>query len=519
MAEAIDFLATDDSTSAICLLIETIRNPQAFWAAVDRAISAGKPVLALKNGRSARGSSIARSHTGAVTGEAWAYAAALRQHGVILADDLVDLADRAVLFDQIPRERWSKVDGLAVLSGSGGWVTMASDVCAEEGIELPALESLRNEVSEVVPGVGVVNPLDLTGRAMTDRRVMESALDIFTRSDEVDTVLLQSTLSDEARAVLSTFAAPALDVAPTTNKLLLVGSIEGGPIGSALAPYTENGIGVTRGLRATVRALASMSDFMRYTPTEKLAAEATEPIPGPPGRVLKHPAAGTLLDFASTMQLLTAFGIKVADHLFVHPGTIEIPRPMFAPPYVVKLADVPHRTDIGAVRLNVDDEKLQEAINDLRALAHLHGESAMVVIQRQTVVEGELLVGVTTDSGLGPLVVCGPGGVLVEVLNRVSGRLAPFGNAEAHRLLADIDGGGILDGPRGSLPWPREELASTLSSMSQLAAACAPWLESLDVNPLALTANGIVALDGLVLVRSATATPTGPTTEGSHIHV
>lgn len=502
MAEMVAYFATDASTSAICLLIETIRHPAAFFSAVDAAIAAGKPVLALKNGRSARGRAIAKSHTGAVAGEAWIYASALRQHGVILASDLVDLADRAVLFDQVPRVKWTKAAGLAIASGSGGWVTMASDVCAEEGIDLPALDELHAQINDVVPGATVVNPLDLTGAAMTDSKVMEGALRAFVGSPAVDTVLIQSSIGDGAEGAIQVFAGPALEVAPATGKLLIVGSIEGGAIGSAMASFRQQGIAVTRGLRATVRAIKAMSDFVNFQPAKPATTAELSPMPVPEG-VVDHASAGRMLGFGATMELLAHFGVPVAPYVVIGPSQQSTMLPPFAPPWVVKLADVPHRSDIGAVRLGVTAEDFAQVVGELRALARQLGEASAVAVQPQYRISSELLVGVNGANELGPLVVCGLGGILVEVMKQVAGRLAPFGADEARRLVSEVNTSGVLDGPRGTPAWPKEPLADLLRAVGNLAVRTQPWLESLDINPLALTPDGIVAVDGLAILRES----------------
>ena len=510
MAEVVAYLATDASTSAICLLIETVRNPAAFFAAVDGAIAAGKPVLALKNGRSARGQAIARSHTGAVAGEAWIYASALRQHGVILANDLVDLADRAVLFDQVPRTRWTRAAGLAIASGSGGWVTMASDVCAEEGIDLPALDELHAQIQDVVPGATVVNPLDLTGAAMVDSKVMDGALRIFVGSPAVDTVLIQSSIGEGAESAIKVFAGPALDVAPLTDKLLIVGSIEGGAIGPAMHTFRQQGIAVTRGLRATVRAIKAMAEFVNYTPAAQQPARSDAAVLPLPSGVLQHASAGRMLGFAATMELLTSFGVPVAPYAVIAPSQQVPAPPTFAPPWVVKLADVPHRSDIGAVRLGVTPENFTQVVDELRALARRLGESPAVAVQSQYRITSELFVGMSGASDLGPFVVCGLGGIFVEVMKQVAGRLAPFDAIEAERLVREVNTSGVLDGPRGTPAWPKDKLASLLSAVGQLAVRCQPWLESLDINPLALTPDGIVAVDGLAILRGTAAGSDAP---------
>lgn len=499
MAQVIDYLAVDSATTAICLLVETIRDPPAFFRAVDRAIAAGKPVLALKNGRSARGQAIARSHTGAVAGEAWMAEAALRQHGVVVADDLVDLADRAVLFDQIPAPKWNRVEGLAVAAVSGGWVTMASDVCAEEGIALPELDSLLPRINDVVPEATIANPLDATGAAMIDAAVMSGVLRTYIGCDEVDTVLIQTSVG--GGGTLDVFAGGALDVAPATGKLIVLGSVEGGPIGDDLDRYRDAGVAVCRGLRATVRALRSMGDFVTFQSAPVPDHGVIVPLACPASLI--HANDGTtFLPFAATMALLARAGVPVAPHVLVAPSDEAIAAAMpFAGPYVVKLADVAHRSDIGAVRLAVSSERLATTVDELRLLAEATGARATVAVQPHYRITSELLVGANVGA-LGPFVVCGLGGVFVELLGRKAGRLAPFGETEAHRLLAELDTGGVLDGPRGTPPWPVDRLAEILSSVARFAVAARSWLDTVDINPLALSPDGIVAVDGLIIVRT-----------------
>ena len=512
-AELIEFLSTDPSTAAICLLLETVRNPASFWAAVSKAIAAGKPVLALKNGRSSRGQAIAKSHTGAVAGEAWIYEAALRQHGVILARDLVDLADRAVLFDQVPRSRWTSATGLAIASGSGGWVTMASDVCAEEGVDLPALDELLEQINRAVPEVRVANPVDLTGAAMTDPNVMRTAVRTFIGCDKVDTLLVQSAVGDGAENTIKTYAGPVLEVASQTDKLLIVGSFEGGWIGKEMQKYLDAGVAVTRGLRATIRAIRAMSDFAKFNPSSPAGCSELVPLPKP-ALTIVHRTAGRMLSFAATMELLASAGVPVAPYVIINPSEQVGAKLPFAEPYVVKLADVPHRSDIGAVRLGVTAENLASVVMEMRSLASRHGESPVVAVQPQYRISSELLVGVNAANGLGPFVICGLGGVFVEVMRQFAGRLAPFEDDEALRMIDDVNAGGVLDGPRGTPPWPKDRLADIFRRVGDFAVRAHQWLETLDINPLALTPDGIAAVDGLMILRNEIDQPI-PVTRGA----
>jgi hypothetical protein len=165
---------------------------------------------------------------------------------------------------------------------------------------------------------------------------------------------------------------------------------------------------------------------------------------------------------------------------------------------VVKLADVPHRTELGAVLRGVPADGLAAAVDELRTVAVRAGVPAAVAIQPQLDADGEAFLGMTR-SELGPMVVWGLGGILVELVRRADGALAPVSSAEADALLDGIADTGVFAGLRGGRPWDRGALARAIEAVGDLGAG-APWIRSLDVNPLLVTADGLVAVDGLCLV-------------------
>jgi len=500
IADCLDFLVDDDETAVIGLVVETLRSPQRFFAAARRAQGAGKPIVALKLGRSARGAEIATSHTGALAGEPWVYEAVFRQHGIVSAGDLVDLLDRLALLAQLPRSRWTPVRGLAVVSLSGGMTAMASDVCAEEGVPLPALVELRDAVNAVVPDRTTVNPLDMTGFAMGRQDVVEQLLGIFAASPSVDALAVQWFVDASAEGPGEAIIEAAVSVAAQIDKPVILSSVEDGHLGPWARALPGRGVAVGRGLRATVRGLATMSEHLGAPRAD--AAVPVPPIARPRDRVVAS-EAGPMLSFAATMELLASAGIPVAPYAMLDPAAEPAP-PSFGGPYVVKLADVPHRTDIGAVRLDVPADQLAETVDELRLLARGLQVPADVVIQSMIATDGEAFLGIQGDSQLGALAVCGVGGILVEVLHTVGGALAPVSLADAQRALDALEPAGVFDGQRGRPAWDRDGLADLFVAIGRLAEATKGWLASLDVNPLAVTSDGFVALDGLCLLRSET---------------
>lgn len=206
-----------------------------------------------------------------------------------------------------------------------------------------------------------------------------------------------------------------------------------------------------------------------------------------------------MLPFAAGMELLAAHGIPVAAYHLV-PGGAEVTAPAFGGPYVVKLADVAHRTEHGAVELDVPAGSLGDAVARMRAIAVRDGLAPLVAVQPMLEARGEALLGLQSTE-LGPMVVFGLGGILVEVLNRVGGRMAPFARAEAEELIAEFTDAKVMHGFRGQPAWNLEALAEILVAAGRLAAGASGWLDSLDVNPLLATDDGFVAVDALCLVK------------------
>ncbi len=269
MADCIEFLAEDANTQVICLAVETIRRPERFFEALGRAHAAGKPVVALKYGRSARGRQIATSHTGAVVGDSWVYDVGLRQHGVAVAADVLEFADRIVGFQHIDRARWRSIKGLAIASLSGGWAAMASDVCEDEKVDLPALEALAPQIAAIIPGTTVVNPLDLTGKVISDPASAGAAFEALIASDEVDALLVPWSLDKAGLASGAAVIEPLKRVAQTTSKPIILSSMEDGPLSAWARDLPNQGVMPGRGLRASIRALSAMNIFMAHQ--ERLA--------------------------------------------------------------------------------------------------------------------------------------------------------------------------------------------------------------------------------------------------------
>lgn len=499
MADYLDYLVDDPDTRIIALGIEKIRRPDAFFAAARRARDAGKPIFAIKLGRSARGLRIAASHTGTLTGDAWVYEVAMRQANIQLAHDVDELLDRLQFLEQLPPERWSPVKGLSVLTITGGFATMASDIAADENIDMPEVERLSEWIGTVVPGASVPNPLDATGFVGVRPDIWQTVLETYKDTPEFDSYIFLSQFADWDEEPASRLVEPFARIAPSTDKPYFLSPLAG-VAGDWLDRYRDAGLGVGNGLRGSLRAIQSMARYVRSDPASFVDSPGRiAPLARPTADLITVPE-GRMLPFADTMELLSAAGIPTAPYYLIEAAQTGFTVP-FAGPYVVKLADVAHRTEHDAVKLNVTEADLAATVDALRAIAARDGLPPLVAVQPMIPSAGEGFIGIKGNTEIGPLVVFGLGGIFVEVLKKVGGRMAPFSEEEAFRLIDEFTESGLIDGFRGKSPWDRPQLARILTSAGMLAAAGRDWIESIDINPMLWTEDGYCAVDGLCLVR------------------
>jgi succinyl-CoA synthetase beta subunit len=198
------------------------------------------------------------------------------------------------------------------------------------------------------------------------------------------------------------------------------------------------------------------------------------------------------------MQLLEEAGIAVAPYEVLDAGQ-SAPRSDLGDRLVVKLADVPHRTELGAVALGVSAADVGDEVRRMRALAGEHGVDGTVVVQAMLAGHGEAFAGISLGSELGSFVLFGRGGVLVESSGGVSGRLLPLDRGAAEALVEEVAGDSVIGAFRGQQPWPRESLVEALLGLSELWRRVGAWASSVDINPLVVTASGVFAVDALIL--------------------
>jgi len=492
LSDHLEVLVDDAGTTVICLVIEQIRRPQSFFAAVARARAVGKPVLALKLGRSDRARRIMQSHTGAIADASWVYDLAFREHGIIGAADIDELLDGAQLLAQLPAERRRPVRRIGMITTSGGVAALGTDLAEEEGADLPTLAELEPWVRERVPG-DTVNPLDLTGFVMSRPEVMQ---ELFARyAGAVDALVLAWWLGEGDEAWSTTLLEPFAVAAAAASVPFIVSPVESTAIGPWVAPWRSRGLVFTRGIRSTYRAVRALDSWGSFA-ARPLPAVAVQPGGPPP---LIDTDAGRIVGFDDAMHLLLEVGIAVAPYVVVGADAGLPDVGGLGSRLVVKLAEVPHRTELGAVMLDVAPLDVAAAVDRLRGLAATAGVPGAVAVQGMVAGHGEAFAGLQGRTDLGPAVLLGLGGVLVEVARRVGGRLLPVDAATAGALVEEVAGAAVFASLRGQRPWEAGPLTEVVLGLGELWRRHGSWLGSVDINPLIVTDSGVMAVDALMV--------------------
>jgi acetate---CoA ligase (ADP-forming) len=514
--DVLEYLVEDEGTRAIAMFAEAICAPPRFLAAAARARELGKAIVILKAGSSALAARNAVTHTGSLVGDDRVIDAALRQSGVMRVRSLEELIITAGVTATAGRLR---ALGIAVVSISGGSVDIVADEADRLGLDLPPFgERAADEIRAVLPGfAAAANPLDITGAALGDE--FAKVLAIVDRQDTFGAV-----------AVLSNVPGYDSCKVPGINALLStigtgLGSIAkpGFLLSQSIAHLNEPGraavrrVGVTAlpGLALGVAALAQLSRWSRQplpdaappgpsrTPPAALP-EAQLPTAGLGGAVLE---CGVVSEWRAR-ELLTPAGVPFAPAALARSADEAAGLAAgFGGPVAVKLVspDVPHKSDIGAVRLGVVGAgAVRRAFAGVIAAGRAHHpglrvEGVQVAPMRRGGVE--LLVGATRDPSWGLALVVGLGGVLAEAVADVAVRLLPVTERDIAEMLAELRGAAVLAGLRGEPAVDRPALVSAVAGIATAAWWLGDALESLEINPLRADHRGAEALDALLVLR------------------
>jgi acyl-CoA synthetase (NDP forming) len=478
LADYVNFLVEDSHTRVILLFIEGIRRPQVFMSAAAKALEAGKPIIAIKTGKSQKSRDSARSHTGAVAGDYAAFTAMCERHGIIVCPTLDDTVEMTLAFQS---GRLPKGPRVGWVTTSGGTVDLLYDYLDEIGgttapdFDAATKAKIRHLVS---PELALKNPLDAGnpgGEAESAELCRAIAAD-----PNVDMLAWGSTLPSGQRA-----RDPALlrGVAQSTDKPVIAFVRMSFPVDQQAVAFQEQvGFPYLQGLPETARALAALA-FYGARRGKQIA-----PLPPPRGR------AETLEGAAFEAALAGAGLTPPKSGHAASPGEAAKIAARIGFPVALKIASaqISHKTELGGVRLNL--KSAPEVEREAEALAAAVSKLASTRLDGfmvQEMVEGvEVIVGAHHDPLFGPMIVVGAGGILVELVRDVACRLLPVGPPDARAMIAELKVAKLLAGFRGQPVADLDALVTAICGLSDFYLDHRHLLSDLELNPLMVLPQG-----------------------------
>lgn len=500
----IDYFLRDENTRVICAYVETFRSADKLVQVARQALDAGKPIIAIKIGRSESSARAALAHTGAMTGPDLFFDTLFKQYGILRANTIEEALDRVVIFAASPRRWWPTGKRAGVVSISGGFAATFSDLSNLYGFEVPALESSTTErLASILPAnVNPQNPIDISTQVQRDRPdAWTLTLGCMADDAHTDYVLDAEALPQSEQRIrillsLRDQSQKPVLLASTSPHITIVND-------ELKALCRVHGLPIMAGVEGTQRAIQSAlwfrsaCDRWESTESERKLASKVAPIPRPPKTVLHE---------VDARALLSSYGIRgPLDELVLTPGTATKAAARLGGPVAIKIVSshITHRSDRGLVQLNVlQKDVLQTAAMLLSRIGE--GEppaDTRILVQEMITGTAELFIGITRSAGYLPMIVVGVGGVLVELLGDRSCRLCPVDVAEAHSMLRELRLYPSLCGYRGRPRADVDAAARTIAAMSEFAMAASDWISEAEINPLIVLSNGngASAVDALIV--------------------
>ena len=510
--EYFNYFVDDENTRVIAAFVEGFKQPEKLLAVARKAVEHEKPLIILKGGRSEVSKRAAATHSGSLAGAAEVVDAAFRQGGIVSVRNLNELIDAVSVFSC---EKFSKLyrggRRIGVLSGSGGECTLVSDAAANAGLEVPELtEETKSQLQQAVADFGNMNnPLDGTGAMYDDPNIFPRLLQALIDDSNIDLVTVNLEANDPRPKELKSgnrFAAVIEKAATSSTKpITCFSSVVGGPVDpEILLPLRTAGVPLMEGAECATSTIQKLAEYYEFKKnTSKLITTPTIE------RLDKKLSSG-IMPAEAAFQLFEQFGIPAVLSAFARSAdeaAVAAERIGFPVALKIESAQITHKSDIGGVALGLaNGNDVRAAYERIRNDVSRHAPTAKidgVIVQRMAGEGVEVILGIKRDRLFGPVVLCGFGGILVELLKDIVVGIPPLSLEQAHDMLARLRGFPILSGLRGKPAADIDVLCDAIVSVSHLAVSVGEQLAGLDINPLIVLpkGQGVVAVDAVVEIR------------------
>jgi acyl-CoA synthetase (NDP forming) len=504
-SDVVEHLLSEGKTDVFLMLIESFRNPDKLKRVAEMALRAGKPLIVNKIGRSDAGRRAAASHTAALAGAHSGFQAVARRYGMLEAFGVDEMNGLAQAF-LAKGARLPLGKRVVICTGSGGGGGMMADCCSAAGLIVPELDApTRATIDAYLPAYGTSqNPVDGTAQAISAMgyaRFTELAL----ASPEVDAGVVvlsaRSPRTAEFREDLERLKASAEKPIFLWTYTL--------PARAATEALTAAGYPLYVDAEHCARSIAALADYREARDRFLRTADVrTPPCPARAEVTERLRAAGPALSEAEAGPLLAAYGVGwLAGELARSPDEALAAWKRIGGKVALKVQspDILHKTEAGAVALNVQGrEALLEAYDRVLADAGRHAPGARVLgvlVQPMARPGREVIVGVTRDEAMGPLIMLGLGGIQAEVLNDVVFAPLPLVPEAALDMIGRLRGAALLGPHRGQPAADVGALSQLMADLSRFAMDHEGAIAEIDLNPVIVHAQGqgVSVADALIL--------------------
>jgi len=493
VVDLVRYLKDDPKTDVILMYIEDLIEVREFIEIARETALNGKPILAIKSGRTPQGAKAASSHTGSLMGADEVYDAMFDQAGVLRMDSVADIFDYTTAF---ANQLIPKGDRVAIVTNAGGPGIIATDACVRYGIKMAKFEEATTQrLKECLPSTAnISNPVDVIGDARHDR--YESVLDQLIEDSNVDGIII--ILTPQSVTNIKEIADVIVSYCKKTDKTILTCFMGSSDIAKGVKVLEREHIPHYSFPEDAAKTFAGMVhyrdmcdrkhvDFEKYhvdvDTVESIIAEAKN-------------SGETFLTINQGMDIFKAYGFPTLPYGFGKDkeDVVSIAGEIGFP-VVLKVVsrDIIHKFDVGGVVMNLNSkEDVAEAYEKMRASIALKLPDVDidgVFIQSMGKAGREVILGMNHDAHFGDVMMFGLGGIYVEALKDVSFRVAPIQEYEARQMIKDIRTHKILEGLRGEKPSDIETIVDCLKRLSQLSCDH-PDIKEIDINPLLVYEQG-----------------------------
>ena len=503
----LDYLIDDPNTKAIATFTETVREPERYVEALDRAADAGKPVVVIKVGRTERTQRAITSHTGGLAGSSRVFSELLRAHRAIEVNDLDEMTEVLAVCQG---ERWPRGRGISVVTGSGGLSELILDNATACGLDLPPLSTEERAEAERVIGriTGDGNPFDAWGNGNYAVNIPH-ALSVAANSPRIHSVLYCADTSNDPvigspARVFENVDMLAKAAGASDKPHYLLSTRSGVMNRKQIEGMRDAGLVVVGGTRAGLGALDRIGRWSAGLSKVRVSAAArpkirlTDELKGGRRTINEHDAK----------RLLAAYGIPVTREQRVSTAAeaVAAARTLGYPVVLKALSDdIAHKTELGLVAVNLKDEaelaRAHAQLSELLAKMESRPADATFLVQEFVAGGLEVFAGVSRDPDFGLTLAFGLGGVAIEVIRDFALRMLPLRDGDAEAMIAETRGAALLGAHRRGEAAVVKSLAALLYALGDFAWHNAQIIAEIDLNPIKVHARGSIGVDALIVAQ------------------